>query len=50
MLKEEAQLQSPRLKRIKSYVSAIGSLAGDASVDLARGDISELIESQDKPM
>jgi hypothetical protein len=49
MLKEEAQLQIPRLKRIKSYLSAIGVLAGDASVDLARGDITKLIESHAKP-
>jgi hypothetical protein len=50
MLREEAQLQIPRLKRIKSYLSAIGVLAGDTSVDLATGDISKLIESQAKPV
>jgi len=50
MLKEEARLQSPRMKRIKSHLSAIGVLAGDPTVNLATGDISKLIESQAKPV
>ena len=50
MLKEEARLQSPRMKRIKSHLSAIGVLAGDPTVNLATDDISKLIESQSKPV
>jgi hypothetical protein len=48
MLREEARLQIPRPKRIKSFLSAIRVLARDAAVDSASGDIAKLIDGQGK--
>jgi hypothetical protein len=50
MLMEEAQLEHPRPKRIKSYLSAIIILTQAESVQMLSAEITKLIENLPEPV